>query len=295
MSLNLQRLEAALQQNWFQIGLASSQRPTFNLQIFETLTSTNQTLWELLQQGTQPGTVAIAHQQQNGRGQWGRQWQSPPGGLYLSLALAPNIAAEDSPQLTLCSAWGIAAALREYDIPVRLKWPNDLVIGDRKLGGILTETRVQQGKVSQAVVGVGINWRNPVPDTGINLQTVLEHQPSSVIASLETLTAIVLQGIMASYNYWQQKGIAAVLPSYQVLLSHLDQPVVVNNQTGRIVGVSARGELQVAIASESHTPATETPATETPATEIFIPPGTLRLGYGALGMGKGQATKADWG
>ena len=184
----------------------------------QTVVSTNTTLWKLLRQGASPGTAVIAIQQQAGRGQWGRTWVSPPGGLYLSVAIAPNIPAQQTPQLTLCSAWGIATHLRHYDIPVELKWPNDLMLQGRKLGGILTETAIQHQTVATAVIGIGINWLNEVPTGAINLypaQTDLTQKP---IHSLEHLAAVALQGVEMGYLRWQQVGLQGVLPEYVRLL-----------------------------------------------------------------------------
>ena len=253
----------------FQPTYVFNSLPVF-LQVFETLASTNQTLWELISQGAIAGTAVLALQQQSGRGQWGRQWQSPLGGLYLSVALNPNLPVENSAQLTLCSAWGIATALRSYDLPVQLKWPNDLVIHGRKLGGILTETRIHQGQVTKAVVGVGINWTNPVPETGMNLQTVLGEQEYPAIASLEMLSAIVLQGIASGYTTWQQEGIENLLSSYLSLLTSLGRSVAVDDIQGTIVGVSPQGELQICPDSA-----------ELPSREILLKPGTISLGYDA--------------
>nr|WP_228035553.1 biotin--[acetyl-CoA-carboxylase] ligase [Oculatella sp. LEGE 06141] len=253
--------------------------------MFETLPSTNRTLWHLLEQGAREGTVVIALQQQAGRGQWGRQWQSPPGGLYLSLALSPTLAAEYGAQLTLCSAWGVATALRQFGIPVQLKWLNDLVIDGQKLGGILTETKIQHGQIAQAVVGVGINWSNPVPETGINLQTILNQHsltrcsveaiPSiQPIESIERLAAIVLQGLMAGYCRWQQQGIDAVLASYQALLTSMGRSIAIDNREGNVVGVTKAGELRVCLSS------TATHSSGSASTEVALKPGTVQLGYG---------------
>lgn len=243
--------------------------------IFETLPSTNQTLWELLDQGATPGTVVIALQQTAGRGQWGRQWQSSTGGLYLSVALAPDLVATNSAHLTLCSAWGIATALRSYGIPVLIKWPNDLILCKRKLGGILTETRVQQGRITKAVVGVGINWANPVPETGINLESFLEQpieanalRAQFANASLERLAAITLQGILSGYQHVSPEGIDALLPAYVELLSCRGRSVIVDGRSGVIVGVASTGELQVRLNSL------------VAAEEICLKPGTISLGYG---------------
>lgn len=132
----------------------------FSLHLYDSVTSTNQVLWELMQQGKPNGCVVITEQQTAGRGQWGRTWISSKGGLYLSVAIAPDIEARDSYQLTFATAWGIAKQLRNCNIPVEIKWPNDLVLNKLKLGGILTETKINHGKISQAVIGVGINFTN---------------------------------------------------------------------------------------------------------------------------------------
>lgn len=254
------------------------------LYYFETLASTNSSLWRLIDQGAGPGTAVIAAQQQVGRGQWGRTWCSPPGGLYLSLAVITHgntvaigtnseITATQAAQLTFASAWGIATTLRNQGIPIRLKWPNDLLVQRRKLGGILTETRLHQGKVHTAVVGVGLNWSNPVPASGINLQTILKarKQPPQP-DSLECLTAMILQGLEMGYCYWQTAGIEALLTAYLALLQNLGDSVEVKGHPGKIVGVAANGDLRVQLL-----PAAPLSGLETEL-EISCPPGSIRLG-----------------
>lgn len=240
----------------------------FSVHLFETLPSTNQKLWELLDAGAGPLTVAIAIQQEAGRGQWGRQWHSPPGGLYLSVALAPNLPAQQSGQLTICSAWGIATILREYDLPVLLKWPNDLVLSGLKLGGILSETRVQQGRITKAVIGVGINLANPVPETGINIQSFLTDLTNPVL-SLEMLAAITLVGLMSGYHFWQREGIDTLLPAYANLLTSIGRSVLVDGRPGVVVGVALNGDLRVRLLPKGFAP----------SSEIYLKPGTISLGY----------------
>ncbi len=193
------------------------------LYAFDTLDSTNTHLWQLLKDGAQPGTAVLALQQQAGRGQWGRTWMSPTGGLYLSIAIAPHIPADESAQLTICSALGVAQILRSHNIPVDLKWPNDLLLQGKKLGGILTETSIRAGKIELAVIGMGLNWCNLVPDHGISL-TDYDPQHNLPIQSLEQLAAIALQGIEVGYEHWQRSGIETILPEYLGLLRavHID-------------------------------------------------------------------------
>lgn len=184
------------------------------LQAYESLASTNQTLWKLMQQGAPVGTAVIALEQTAGKGQWGRQWSSNKGGLYLSLALEPNMRSDRASWLTICTAWGIASQLRRYEIPVRLKWANDLILNRRKLGGILTETRIQRHIITQAVVGVGINWINPVPEEGINLQEFI-----ATIDSLEKLAAAAIAGIAIGYSYCNPQKFPEIIPLYRQLLT----------------------------------------------------------------------------
>lgn len=184
---------------------------------FEVLDSTNTKLWELIEQGAQPGTAVIAAQQQAGRGQWGRIWDSSIGGLYLSVAIAPHIPADQTAQITVATIWGLATLLRHYHIPVWLKWPNDLLVYGKKLGGILIETCLQNHQVQSAVLGIGINWQNQVPEQAINLSTILNPSPeldSSPIHSLEQLAALSLLGLEKGYLFWQIYGIHPILPEY---------------------------------------------------------------------------------
>lgn len=242
----------------------------FDIYLFETLPSTNQILWNLLDKGAKPGTVVIASEQTAGRGQWGRQWYSTSGGLYLSVAIAQKVPAHQAYQLTMSSAWGIATALRDRGIPVSLKWPNDLVLDQRKLGGILTETKVHQGRITKAVVGVGINWTNSVPESGINLQSWQINQVETTITSLEMLAAVTLMGIAAGNQYLE--AIEPLLSSYEKLLINMNRSIYVDGRCGTIVGVTASGELRVRFCSTID-------VNSVADQEICLQPGSISLGY----------------
>jgi BirA family transcriptional regulator, biotin operon repressor / biotin---[acetyl-CoA-carboxylase] ligase len=309
MELNHDRLVAAYQalktivQDSEPILSGSLQPP----QIFSQLDSTNRQLWELWKRADLPeGTAILAEQQRAGKGQWGREWRSSPGGLYLSIAFQPDLPVHNAAQLTLCSSWGIAKVLRNcpvencpvencpddygsaaenrtvqplpVQIPVQVKWLNDLILEGRKLGGILTETRVRGDRISQAIVGIGINWSNPVPDPGICLQPFLATHPHPWLDSLEKLAALVHWGAIVGYHQWQRVGMATMLPQYLDLLIHLGEIILWEGQLGQIVGVTEQGNLRVRLQSE----ATGQPPPEGAsigAQEISLPPGSLQLGY----------------
>lgn len=286
MEFSQQRFNAALQVVRSCDRAFSSDVFSVELHVFEAVSSTNLTAWELLSQGALPGTAVMALTQTAGRGQWGRQWVSAPGGLYLSVILTPDLAVEASAQLTLCTVWGIATALRtlpgrlsgvETQLPVQIKWLNDLVVNGRKLGGILTETRIHQGRITKAVVGVGINWSNPVPEPGVNLRSLLEVQPVPLIESLEMLAAITLHGLLSGYQRWQTLGIDPLLPEYFDLLACRDRPLQLDGGLGTIVGIAPTGELRVQVRSPEVAAPLGNPASS--FNEMLLKPGTISLGY----------------
>ncbi|MDE5105499.1 MAG: biotin--[acetyl-CoA-carboxylase] ligase [Trichodesmium sp. St19_bin2] len=257
-----------------------------HLHIFSSLPSTNQTLWQLIDSGASSGTMVIAAQQTAGRGQWGRNWISSIGGLYMSVAFCkgcgwtsmPKILISHIPQLTLCTAWGIASSLQNYGVPVKIKWPNDLILENRKLGGILTETRVKKEKIPWAVIGIGINWANSeIGDTGINLQSYYRNQSQPGISSLEMLAAIVFHALESAIRQLLDSGIENILPAYNQLLINMGKQVLVEDRLGEVVGVTKSGELKVKINSGSPTAKTQS---QILPSEIYLKPGTISLGYG---------------
>lgn len=211
-NLAIPRIEAAI------ATLEPALRGYFQITVEGTVSSTNQLLWERLEAGVAPGTVILASRQTSGRGQRGHRWLSEPGGLYLSLYATPNLAAQDGSGLTVASAWGIARSLRDGNIPVSLKWLNDIFLQGRKLGGILTETRLQGDRITTAVIGVGVNWNNRVPEVGINLHQFWANHPESCPCSLEMLAARVLVGIEWGLYRLEHRGIETIRPEYEQFL-----------------------------------------------------------------------------
>lgn len=276
---NIDLIQQFLRANPQDLGLPADYRlrPQFRLHGFDQLDSTSQTLWQMVESGSTAGTAVIAAQQTAGRGQRGRTWQSQSGGLYLSVLLEPDIAIAHGTLLTFCTAWGLADVLQRLAIPVELKWPNDLVIGKQKLGGILTETRSNHDVITHAVVGVGLNWHNSVPDTAITVQDVLINQSNPQIDSLEQLTAIALRGIFYGYQCWQQRGTDWLMTAYQSRLRTIQQSVEIDGHFGTVIGVLPTGELQVRLRPTPNSSPEVDQSSD--FTVILLKPGTIQLGY----------------
>lgn len=238
------------------------------LSVFDSLPSTNTKAWELIDRNTQCPLGAIAFQQTAGKGQWGKQWVSSEGGLYLSVGLDVDLKMDNYPHLVMATAWGIATVLRQYQLPVTIKWSNDLILDRRKLGGIKIETRSNNNKLIKAVVGVGINWRNPVPEPGVNLATYYQANNIKEIGSIEELTAITAYGIWLGYEYYLAVGIEKLVAKYLDIFSNLCQQIDVNGCSGEVIGITTKGKLRVKLRSPGAT------------TEIALSPGQISLGYG---------------
>lgn len=137
-----------------QYGLDAS----FRIEFHESIGSTNDRGRELAEAGERD-VVVLADRQTGGRGREGRSWSSPPGGIYLSIVLRPDLPPARTGLLTLAAAVATAEAVRAVGVEPVIKWPNDVLLaGDgRKLSGILTESATAGGAVEWAVVGIGVN------------------------------------------------------------------------------------------------------------------------------------------
>jgi BirA family transcriptional regulator, biotin operon repressor / biotin---[acetyl-CoA-carboxylase] ligase len=122
--------------------------------------STNADALEWATEGAPEGALVVADHQTAGRGRWGRSWFSSPGtGLLMSVVLRPRIGTDRLGLITTALGVACIEAVRESTgLQPRIKWPNDVTIDERKLAGILVETRVEAGHVDVAVAGIGINF-----------------------------------------------------------------------------------------------------------------------------------------
>jgi BirA family biotin operon repressor/biotin-[acetyl-CoA-carboxylase] ligase len=127
--------------------------------------STNLTALRLAAEGAPEWTLVAAAHQTEGRGRLGREWRDEPGqALMFSLVLRPDLAPERAGLITLLSGACMATAARELGAPVRCKWPNDLMVGGKKAGGILAESVVAGDRFEHLVLGLGVNIGAPPAD-----------------------------------------------------------------------------------------------------------------------------------
>jgi BirA family transcriptional regulator, biotin operon repressor / biotin---[acetyl-CoA-carboxylase] ligase len=130
-----------------------------DIQVFQETTSTNDVIERLARDGVKEGVVVFADAQTKGRGRLGRKWMSPAkAGLWFSLLLRPALRPQEATQLTVASATALRRAIeRLTGLKAQIKWPNDIVVGGRKVAGILTELSAELDRVKHLILGIGVN------------------------------------------------------------------------------------------------------------------------------------------
>lgn len=219
--------------------------PFFHVHYLQEVDSTNERAKELARQGAPEGTVIVAATQWAGRGRRGRSWSSPHGGLYFSLILRPPISPDLAPQLVLVTVACLYRALHRRGLPVSIKWPNDLVAGGKKLGGILVEAGSASQSLSFLVVGVGVNINGPPPIEGGTSIEALAGSPQQK----EEILADILGEMKRTYFAYLQEGIGPVLAEYRRGCTTLGREVIIVGPKGgapaKAVDIGERGELFV--------------------------------------------------
>ncbi len=162
----------------------------------EAVESTNELAKELARQGAQDGTVVIAEEQTGGKGRLGRNWYSPPGqGIWFSIILRPPIAPVDIPKITIVCAVAVAKTIKDFTgVSAGIKWPNDILINNRKVAGILIEMNAETDKVNYLIVGIGINVNldlKTIPPGLTGIITSLEEQKGGPVTRVGLLAELL--------------------------------------------------------------------------------------------------------
>ncbi len=130
---------------------------------FSSLDSTQDVARKFAYKGASEGAVFLAEEQRKGRGRLGRSWVSPSGGLWFSVLLRPSLEPRGIPFLSLLGGLAVVEATSFFQLKSQIKWPNDVLIGDKKLAGVLVEGESELDRVHFVIIGIGINCNNRLP------------------------------------------------------------------------------------------------------------------------------------
>ncbi|MCL1979698.1 MAG: biotin--[acetyl-CoA-carboxylase] ligase [Proteobacteria bacterium] len=222
---------------------------------YDHIDSTNRIAKDLIAEGTPSGTVVRAVSQSMGKGQYGRVFESPKGGLYFSLVLEPDLPLDQLPLITLATGLACLQVLKErFSLFPHIKWPNDIYLAGRKVAGILCENILKPGLDGQTsaavIIGVGMNVNNQAHDFEEEIQplitTLFEHLHAWIDLDdlLANLTRAIVNQVtrlredrLAVLAEWQQ---ADLLWGRSVVYHHHSQSL-----TGIGLGVTEQGTYRI--------------------------------------------------
>lgn len=214
--------------------------------------STNRVAMELGYAGEPEGTVVLAEEQTAGKGRAGRSWHSERAtGIYVTLLLRPRIGPVQAPLLTMMAGLSAYAAISaQTGLPPDIKWPNDLMLGGKKIGGILTEMHAEPTLVRFVIVGVGINVnQEKFPGDLAGMATSLREETGKQLSRLDLL-ARFLREFESDYRRFLRDGSAAITERFSQVSSYASgKKVRVTNgadtYSGVTEGLRPEGLLQV--------------------------------------------------
>ncbi|MFH0855859.1 MAG: biotin--[acetyl-CoA-carboxylase] ligase [Candidatus Omnitrophota bacterium] len=203
---------------------------------FDTLTSTIDTAMDLGVKGASSGTLVLAESQTKGKGRLGRSWFSPKHkGLYMSLILRPDMLPTQAPILTLLAAVSICEAINNSTgVNTQIKWPNDILINNKKLCGILTQVIAETDRIDFLIISSGINVNNDKKSL-INTATSLKEQKKEEVSRVNLLQEI-LRELEANYLVLEKKGAGPILEKWRQHNTTLGRRVKVYCQHKHIEG-----------------------------------------------------------
>ncbi|MGE5454378.1 MAG: biotin--[acetyl-CoA-carboxylase] ligase [Methylocystaceae bacterium] len=218
------------------------------------LGSTQDALVELVNQGQgKHGQVLLAREQSGGRGRRGRYWVSAPGGIWFSLLIITEIPIYELSRLALLFSLAVVKAIKPWCSEVKIKWPNDIMIHDCKLGGLLLNLQGETNDRCNLVVGVGINVNgappNLLPDhkqPAISLQ-----QWRGEFILIDDLFVAILQAMESLYCSYGQGKWDNIIAEYRTHCTHLGKIITVHQGDQLITGVNTAitqdGSLQLMV------------------------------------------------
>ena len=220
--------------------------------LLEETGSTNVEASKLAAQGKEHGTLVIADSQTTGKGRRGRSWHTPKStSIAMSVLLKPQLEAEYASMLTLVQAMAVAEAVEEVaGLKAQIKWPNDILIKEKKVCGILTEMNLVGSEIASIIIGTGINVNQETfPEEILDIATSLKKE-----AGVE-LCREKLIGVLCSKfeHYYEQflltKDLSYIMKEYNGRLISAGRSVRVldpkGDYTGEAIGINAQGELLV--------------------------------------------------
>ena len=207
----------------------------------EVVGSTNAEVRKLAEDGAKDGLLVVADSQTQGKGRRGRIWESPKGtNLYFSMLLKPEFEPDKASMITLVAAYSVAKVIRETTgLDAKIKWPNDIVVGKKKVCGILTEMSMERDYIHHVVVGIGINVNEEkFPEELEEMATSLKKEKGCLVSRANLLSAILLQFEADYLKFLAMEDLSPFLDEYNKILVNKGALVKVLDPKGEFSGIA---------------------------------------------------------
>ncbi len=209
----------------------------FTAHYVESCTSTQDLADALAREGSPEGTVVLAETMERGRGRMGRRWVAGRGGLWLTAVLRPRLTGVTH-LLSLVAGVAVARAIEEVaEVRAGVKWPNDVLTGERKVAGILIEGKAEADRLQYLLVGVGVNVNNELPEELSTTATTLAKVTGRSIPRLPLL-ASTLRNLDQLYGALNRGEVGYLLGEWRKLSVTLGREVKALTPDGEVVGVA---------------------------------------------------------
>jgi BirA family biotin operon repressor/biotin-[acetyl-CoA-carboxylase] ligase len=223
-------------------GLKTAAFGRERIDYFAQTDSTNVRARAIAAEGAPEGTVVVAEEQLQGKGRRGRAWYSPAGeGICVSVILRPRVQPYEAPQLVLMTAVAAAETLLAHAaVPVAIKWPNDILVGGKKIAGILTEMSVDMDRIDYIIIGLGLNVNTPaagLPPEIAGIATSLCAETGRVFSRAELLQTY-LEKLEGYYALFRERNFEPIRERW------LDLSKIIGRQV-KIAGVESTYEGEV--------------------------------------------------
>ncbi|WP_018249535.1 biotin--[acetyl-CoA-carboxylase] ligase [Orenia marismortui] len=222
---------------------------------YKEIESTNDAAKKLAQSGLKEGTIVVSEEQKKGKGRLGKEFCSPLGGIWISCILRPDIKPTLATRATYIASLAIVKTINKLsDVDAKIKWPNDILVGDKKVSGILTEMGAELDRVDYLVVGMGINLNFPLDSFDKSLHnkvTTIYHETSKKISRVK-FVQVLLEEIEVIYQ--KLNDFEDILEEWKEYSYTIGKQVQVESSkekvSGTAIDIASDGALIVKVGNE---------------------------------------------
>jgi len=226
--------------------------------VFDEISSTNNEAKKLALNGEDEGTIVISRIQNKGRGRFDRIWESPNGGVYLSIILRPKCNPEKAMLLSLLAAIIISKTISSYNLVPKIKWPNDVRVSGKKIAGVLIESEAYDKRIKYVIIGLGVNLNIDSHNFSKTIRSNSTSLSQEIGKTIDYFSFVkkLLNNIDKYYKIFSSKRYGYIINEWKNQSDTIGRRVKINTTSGEFLGdvidINQSGFLEVVLDSGKH-------------------------------------------